>query len=270
MPFRNSILAGTTLIREAVESPNYVTGVSGWIIRKDGTAEFADMVVRSSDGISGYVEISNGHLYLRDIEGFVLAEITPDDSSGRSAFVSYDTRDSVEYYGSLSAGDIRFGILGVTDSDNEGYLQFAEIPSGAYRLVISSGVPDGAARSIMSMISETVPGAADSLVDITTDLLFVSGRFQCGGGLIADNVRSGSATTPAPGAGGGTTTVNVSFSDMPATPRITITPVSTVDPATVTIRAYVDNVTTTGFTIRCYRSTNSTSTFSWTALSAAS
>lgn len=53
MPFPDQILAGTTLIREAIESENYVTGVTGWTIRRDGTAEFLDAVFR------GVVDINN-------------------------------------------------------------------------------------------------------------------------------------------------------------------------------------------------------------------
>jgi len=44
--FRDQIVGGTRLIRNDIHSPNFVTGVSGWIIRKDGTAEFSDAVIR--------------------------------------------------------------------------------------------------------------------------------------------------------------------------------------------------------------------------------
>ncbi|MGW7281660.1 hypothetical protein ACWGIV_25855 [Streptomyces sp. NPDC054844] len=70
MPFRNSILAGTTLVREAIESQNYDTGVSGWIIRADGTAEFADLVIRSSDGSGASVEIENGRAVFTAANGW--------------------------------------------------------------------------------------------------------------------------------------------------------------------------------------------------------
>lgn len=38
--FQSSILAGTILVRSAVQSPNYVPGVSGWTINQDGSYEF--------------------------------------------------------------------------------------------------------------------------------------------------------------------------------------------------------------------------------------
>lgn len=42
----NPIVGGTTLIREAIRSPDYVPGVSGWTINRDGTVEFNNAVIR--------------------------------------------------------------------------------------------------------------------------------------------------------------------------------------------------------------------------------
>lgn len=60
MTFQNSILAGVTLIREAIQSQNYQAGTEGWTVNADGTAEFADLTIRSSDGSGATVEIENG------------------------------------------------------------------------------------------------------------------------------------------------------------------------------------------------------------------
>lgn len=46
MAFTNSILAGTTLARTAISSEGYVAGVSGWIIERDGDAEFNNVTIR--------------------------------------------------------------------------------------------------------------------------------------------------------------------------------------------------------------------------------
>lgn len=53
MPFTNPIVAGTTLIRESIKSPDYVAGVSGWSINRDGTAEFNDVTLRGTLIING-------------------------------------------------------------------------------------------------------------------------------------------------------------------------------------------------------------------------
>jgi hypothetical protein len=54
MTFSNPVVGGTTLIRPAIHSPDYVQGNAGWSINKDGTAEFNNVVVRGS-GVSNAV-----------------------------------------------------------------------------------------------------------------------------------------------------------------------------------------------------------------------
>lgn len=56
MPFRDPIVAGDTLVRAAIRSVNYVAGVSGWSIERDGAAEFNDVTVR-------------GELFVTDVDG---------------------------------------------------------------------------------------------------------------------------------------------------------------------------------------------------------
>lgn len=48
MAFRDPIVAGLNLIREAIRSPNYVPNVSGWTVNKDGSSEFGNTVIRGS------------------------------------------------------------------------------------------------------------------------------------------------------------------------------------------------------------------------------
>lgn len=52
------------LVVNQIESQGFVPGINGWIIRKDGTAEFADITVRgkiivenSDDGVFVYAYI---------------------------------------------------------------------------------------------------------------------------------------------------------------------------------------------------------------------
>lgn len=46
MPFSNPIVGGTALVRQAINSPNYVAGSAGWAIKRDGTAEFSNATIR--------------------------------------------------------------------------------------------------------------------------------------------------------------------------------------------------------------------------------
>ncbi|MFC9497650.1 beta strand repeat-containing protein [Streptomyces sp. NPDC056982] len=96
----------------------------------------------------------------------------------------------------------------------------------------------------------------------------LAGNTSVGGALTAGNIRAQRTQVPAPPSGGGTTTATVTFSTpMTATPRVVLTPDTSIDPATITIRCYADNITTSGFTIRCYRSSGSVTNISWIAVS---
>jgi hypothetical protein len=48
MQFQDELAAGVTLVRPALQSPDYVAGASGWSIKIDGSAEFSDIVIRGS------------------------------------------------------------------------------------------------------------------------------------------------------------------------------------------------------------------------------
>lgn len=77
MTFGNPVVGGNKLIRPAIQSPNYVPGVSGWTINRDGTAEFNDVTVRGDIVITGDAESSN---YVPGVSGWML------DSSGSAEF----------------------------------------------------------------------------------------------------------------------------------------------------------------------------------------
>jgi hypothetical protein len=66
VPFSNPIVAGTVLVREAIQSEDYVHGVSGWRIGADGTAEFQGATVT---GGTGTVVIDDTGLWVRDANG---------------------------------------------------------------------------------------------------------------------------------------------------------------------------------------------------------
>ncbi|MDE2026866.1 MAG: hypothetical protein KGJ07_10370, partial [Patescibacteria group bacterium] len=44
----NPVVGGTVLRRAAIQSPNYVPGVSGWTIKQDGSVEFNNGIFRGS------------------------------------------------------------------------------------------------------------------------------------------------------------------------------------------------------------------------------
>ena len=51
--FENPVTAGVTLIREAIQSQNFVAGSDGWQIKANGDAEFNDVTIRGSTTTQG-------------------------------------------------------------------------------------------------------------------------------------------------------------------------------------------------------------------------
>lgn len=53
MSFRDSTTSGVTLVKPAIQSPDYVAGTTGWTINADGTAEFNNVTVRGELEVDG-------------------------------------------------------------------------------------------------------------------------------------------------------------------------------------------------------------------------
>jgi hypothetical protein len=83
----NSILAGQgTLIRQMIQSPNYVAGVSGWTINKDGSAEFNNLTIRGTFAGTDFVINANGIFFYSGVpaNGNLILALT--NSAGVDAF----------------------------------------------------------------------------------------------------------------------------------------------------------------------------------------
>lgn len=100
------IVGGTVLVISDIRSQNFVTTVSGWIIRADGTAEFANVIIRGSLITSGdpHIEIPDvpgdeiqfhsndpdvlgpGHLQIGLSGGSVFVDLRPPTTNGPPLF----------------------------------------------------------------------------------------------------------------------------------------------------------------------------------------
>lgn len=60
MPMGDPVFGGNFLVREQEQSPNYVPGVSGWVIKKDGSAEFNNLTIRGTFNGTDFVMDSSG------------------------------------------------------------------------------------------------------------------------------------------------------------------------------------------------------------------
>lgn len=240
MQFQDELAGGVVLVRPALQSPNFAAGSDGWQIAVDGSAEFNDVTVR-------------GSLHAGDASDYIDIDPSP------SPLITISTSDPDQ----ISPGQIGYTVSG----GNSLFVRGSDFGQGADFIDFQA---DPVVQIMEIQFNDTLEiNRGDFATRILMDSnITVVGDTDFLGSVTADNARWGTAQTAAPGAGGGTTTVNVVFADaMPNTPRVTISPVTTVDPGTVTIVGFVDNVATTGFTIRAYRSTNSATNWSYVALS---
>lgn len=290
MSFKNEILAGATLIREAIQSQNYQAAVAGWQIAADGKAEFSDLTIRSSDGSGTTVVVANGKVTIKngagatvveiDASGYrlynslgdLVAQITLDAGGNLGGFYCRNFEAAANVYAFLSGGQITSGPFINAQAALHGFLQYVIAPAAAQPYAaqtlstgaINLSLDDEARIQLISQRGVRPIAWVDGGSSAVKADLAVTGK------VTGANLRCGTAQTPAPAGTGGTTTVAVTFAGgaMDATPRITITPISTGDPATTTITGYLDAVTTSGFTIRCYRSNGFATNFSYIAMSA--
>lgn len=89
--FTDPLITGLgKLIREFIQSVNYVAGISGWILNKDGSCEFSDATIRGSiEAGNGTVRLNSGGVKVTgptrqfdiNIAGGFLARLVPDDGS---------------------------------------------------------------------------------------------------------------------------------------------------------------------------------------------
>jgi hypothetical protein len=339
--FQDELAAGIVLVRPALQSPDYDTGVAGWSINADGSAEFNNITIRGGAGVPAIIVGPEGEpqviIYNNGANGVVeFPTNDPNESSpARLASVVYDQGQADErlafevqgpahdvddnrlamQFNSARADSSTPASVSIFDVATQNLIFFAD----NNRVQVNEALqvtPEDNDTNIPLFVDGLPPGATSiatirrdgsNVLNINNDgnlqvspavagalsALFVnapaghtgrlvraqlngadrftvepSGSVNATGSLTAGNLEWGTAQTPAPGVGGGTSVVSVAFAKtFPATPRINITPVTTVDPGTVTIRAYVDNVTTTGFDIRNFRSTNSATNFAWNAVS---
>src|SRR5215475_711890 len=112
--FNNSIVGGVgNLIRTFIRSPNYVTGVSGWTINKDGSAEFNNLTIRGTFQGTLFVINNNGAFFYFPTEaaGNLIASIAssngtdPFGNAYKVGIASYGGGDVVKLFSNALSWD---------------------------------------------------------------------------------------------------------------------------------------------------------------------
>jgi hypothetical protein len=114
MGFSNPVVGGTALRIPAIQSPNFQTGVAGWIIRIDGSAEFNNLTIRGTFNGNNFILNSDG-LFIYSgtpANGNLIASIAP--VGGTDGFGNTYLQGIVSYTGgafaALAAGNLLLGL----------------------------------------------------------------------------------------------------------------------------------------------------------------
>lgn len=152
MPFRNSVVGGTTLVRPAIRSPNFVAGTSGWSIDADGSAEFNDIVIRGT-GLGDAVIIGPA--------GMPQVEI---GSTATAGYIQFPTNRPIE--NDISTIIAAVGNSGAANEYATLQLQGPSVDGATDRcaILISSQNNDGSSAANINMTA----GSASLVYDETT------------------------------------------------------------------------------------------------------
>lgn len=170
MSFSNPIVGGVTLIRPAIQSPDYVAGATGWSINKDGSAEFNDVVIRG-------------------------------DGNGDALIVGPDNGPQVQVGSTASAGYIQFPtnrpVENLVATILAGVLNSGLSNEAASLQVLGPTVDGATDRASLLLSSQNNDGSSNANALLTTgggQLAMDETLFSLSGSLIAHSP-SDSATT---------------------------------------------------------------------------
>lgn len=149
MPFRNSVVGGTTLVRAAIRSPNYVAGVSGWSINRDGSAEFSDIVIRGTTGDAVIIGPAAGSQVVISVTG----------GRGQISFPTHQPQEEIAAVISAAAVNdgaanetIAFGLNGPA----------SDVDSVRIRAVLQTTAEDSSAEAALRILREA--SGTDTLI----------------------------------------------------------------------------------------------------------
>jgi hypothetical protein len=150
MGFANSIIGGAaTLIRAAVQSANFITGVSGWRVTKDGNAEFNNITIRGTFGGTDFVVNANGMFFY-----------SPSEASGNLVLAIAPVATAGPFGESVDAG------IGVGKSSDAAQVQLVPSPGGQSAFV-RFPVPSLALSNVPNVAAGVVTGTPNY-----SDMLF--------------------------------------------------------------------------------------------------
>lgn len=170
--FQEIVVAGVTLIRDSIQSPNYVAGVSGWTVNKDGSVEFNIAVIRGTlIAGGGAVTVDSGGVKVVGTGGTLDYEI-----NRTAGFIARNLPDNGGV-GQLFVGGM--GLLqaaGSTVSDGVWTAAATLFSSGSFSggenfpfFIINSGAINSQSQAAISMSGEGSQGIQQPFIQLNAD-----------------------------------------------------------------------------------------------------
>lgn len=283
--FDQPLTAGTVLVREQVQSQNFVQGSTGWVIRQDGSAEFNDVVIRGGTVVSGTALYYDGTPALGNlimsiaaaagIDQFGNAYLQGATSYGPDGSINLLENDLIAQADNGSTAELTVGgasgaelalrpqdVVGATYLP--GGIRTALGASNRGGLTISSPAED----SNTAKASMDFYGGGPSTND--TSILAAADRFNVNGQFEASNIQSGSFQITPTVANEWTANTAVAFDEEFATTPVVMLTCTAGAPGSATtteLEMAAASVTTTGFNARIRRGNLTATTLSYLAIS---
>jgi hypothetical protein len=150
----NPIVGGTVLRIPAIQSPNFVSGTSGWSINADGTAEFNGLTLHGSlvlgTGGSNVIvlDFARHAVFVYDNSGNLIASIAP--SSGTDALGNAYQIGIVSYFGATEFTQLVGGNIQISTPDPNQIEPFQTFQS--------TGAGPGGDQPVVSLLSPADSG----------------------------------------------------------------------------------------------------------------
>jgi hypothetical protein len=192
--FTNPVFGGNTLIRPAIRSPNYVAGVSGWSINRDGSAELNNLTIRGVFNGTNYT-INNMGLFMYSgapVLGNLIASITelPGTDPYGNAYLSGIVSYSGATFSSLVDSNLLVGV--VSQAIDAGLVGLTG--GGAMFLSSPTHLADGATMALVNGSVAVTPTSSAGYPHLDIGASSAGTMAWINGAIIRSTVSGGTST----------------------------------------------------------------------------
>lgn len=205
------VVGSTVLRRPAIQSPNFVTGSSGWTINSDGSAEFNNLTIRGTFNGTDFIMNATGVFFYSGTPalGNLLISLAPaagTDSFGNAyeqGIAAYVTTGGNTYALQLGAQNVEgvvapaFWIANLTSAGFEppAYSATQSGSSGSGCEIYSGKSLNTSTPSVIAVEDSTESGVVNGEIDLLAGLVTTLSAMQVGGALTAGTLSSGGASS---------------------------------------------------------------------------